>query len=120
MYIINGFSFFKSGGPGTAFYGKAANHWLIGAWRELDILNDVNRRTGLRYTLKAGQTAPTLHDDINTVWNRFTWEVVIVDTRDIEVQDNYYFYGMPMYVLERSANIEQTQGWNNGAFDPVQ
>ncbi|MBX2925170.1 MAG: RagB/SusD family nutrient uptake outer membrane protein [Chitinophagaceae bacterium] len=94
--------------------------WDLRRWRRLDILNTVHRRTGLRYTLKTGQTAPAGHDDINTVWNRFTWEVVTVDTRDIEVQDNYYFYGIPMYVLERSSNIEQTQGWNNGAFDPLQ
>jgi starch-binding outer membrane protein, SusD/RagB family len=94
--------------------------WDLRRWRKLDVLNQVVRRKGLRYTLKNGETGPSGYDDINTVWNRFTYEVVTVDTRDINVQDNYYFYGIPMGVLVTSKNIEQNQGWNDGTFDPLQ
>lgn len=94
--------------------------WDLRRWRKLDMLNSMQRRKGLRYTLKTGEAGPTGHDDINVVWNRFTYEVVTVDTRDIDVKDNYYFYGIPLSVLNRSNNFDQTQGWNDGTFDPLQ
>ncbi len=62
------------------FAFESKRWWDLRRWRRFDVLNDVQRRTGLRYTLKTGQTGPILHDDINMVWNRFTWEVVTVDT----------------------------------------
>ncbi len=94
--------------------------WDLRRWRRFDILNNVERRKGLKYTLKTGETGPSAKEDINDVWNRFTWEIVTVDTRNIDVKSNYYFYAMPRGVLERSTNIEQTQGWDDGTFDPLQ
>ena len=36
----------------------------------------------------------------------------------IDFKDNYYFYALPIKHLEANSKLEQTQGWDNGSFDP--
>ena len=51
----------------------------------------------------------------------FRDSTVVVDTKfDINFKDNYYFYDIPRYHLEKNPNLEQTQGWAEGTFDPLQ
>jgi hypothetical protein len=38
----------------------------------------------------------------------------------INIPDSYYFYALPNWFNQNSFTIEQTQGWINGTFDPLQ
>lgn len=38
----------------------------------------------------------------------------------IDFKDNYYFYGIPMKHLETNSKLEQTQGWDDGSFNPYE
>jgi hypothetical protein len=40
--------------------------------------------------------------------------------RIINFRDNYYFYAIPTSHLERNSKLEQTKGWENGTFDPLE
>jgi hypothetical protein len=41
-------------------------------------------------------------------------------THVINFRDNYYFYAIPNSHLERNSKLEQTQGWENGTFNPLE
>lgn len=36
-----------------------------------------------------------------------------------DVSDNHYFFALPRRHLEQNPKLEQTQGWNDGTFDPL-
>ncbi len=38
----------------------------------------------------------------------------------IDFKDNYYFYALPLKHLETNSKLEQTQGWDNGTFNPYE
>lgn len=38
----------------------------------------------------------------------------------IDFKDNYYFYGIPLKHLETNSKLEQTQGWDEGTFNPYE
>jgi starch-binding outer membrane protein, SusD/RagB family len=38
----------------------------------------------------------------------------------ISIPSNYYFYALPNFFSQNTFVIEQTQGWINGTFDPLQ
>lgn len=38
----------------------------------------------------------------------------------INIPSNYYFYAMPNFFSQNSFTIQQTAGWINGTFDPLQ
>lgn len=38
----------------------------------------------------------------------------------INFKDNYYFYGIPLKHLETNSKLEQTQGWDEGTFNPYE
>lgn len=38
----------------------------------------------------------------------------------IDFKDNYYFYAIPEKHLQTNSNLEQTQGWDDGSFDPYE
>lgn len=38
----------------------------------------------------------------------------------IDFKDNYYFYALPEKHLQTNSNLEQTQGWDNGQFNPYE
>ncbi len=90
--------------------------------RKFDHLNTLGKRHGLKWNLNDGAVAPTGKDDITNsdVYNRFTVEVVETDSESINIPDSYYFFAIPKTHLERNSNLEQTQGWDNGTFDPLQ
>lgn len=89
--------------------------------RKLNILSDdVNRRRGLSIVLKPGEEAPTGMEDINVIYPRFNVSVITVDTDDITLGEGYYFHGIPKKYLDRDPKLKQTQGWDNGDFDPLQ
>lgn len=53
-------------------------------------------------------------------FNWFKTRIVPLDDKyQWNVQDNAYFYALPKKHLERNPLLEQTQGWNDGTFDPL-
>jgi starch-binding outer membrane protein, SusD/RagB family len=38
----------------------------------------------------------------------------------INIPSNYYFYALPNFFSQNTFTIQQTQGWINGTFDPLQ
>lgn len=38
----------------------------------------------------------------------------------INIPSNYYFYALPNFFSQNSFVIQQTVGWINGTFDPLQ
>ena len=60
--------------------------------------------------------------DVNTDYTSyFRDSVVILDQKfDINFLDNYYFYAIPTKHLETNSKLEQTQGWDNGTFNPLE
>ena len=45
---------------------------------------------------------------------------VDADGDAINYLDNYYFYDIPQDDLNKNPNLEQTNGWPGGSFDPLQ
>jgi hypothetical protein len=41
-------------------------------------------------------------------------------TNVIGFKDNYYFCAIPTTYPERNSRMEQTQGWDNGTFNPLE
>lgn len=103
-----------------AFENKRWND--LRRWRRFDILNDQVTRKGLKYSLNTGETAPKGYDNIDDVWDRFSWNVVSVEASAGEVfnlKDEYYFFGIPENYTSKDVNLEQTIGWDGGTFDPL-
>jgi len=51
----------------------------------------------------------------------FKDSTIVLDKKfDIDFKSNYYFYAIPNKHLEKNSNLKQTQGWDNGTFDPYQ
>lgn len=50
----------------------------------------------------------------------FKDSLVILDkTFTIDFKDNYYFYAIPNKYLETNSNLQQTDGWSGGSFNPL-
>ena len=88
-------------------------------WKMFGYLRSLPQRHGLGVLLKQGQTDVLPMDDINTVWNKFTNTVIKTDVKDIDIKDQYYFYGIPKSRLDRNAKLLQNNNWG-GTFDPLQ
>ncbi|MCY4780011.1 RagB/SusD family nutrient uptake outer membrane protein [Sphingobacterium sp. UT-1RO-CII-1] len=58
--------------------------------------------------------------DINTDYFKyFVDEKIALDQKfDINFRENYYFYAIPNQHIESNSKLEQTQGWDNGTFNP--
>jgi hypothetical protein len=51
----------------------------------------------------------------------FTATVDVLDTqKPISYPSNYYFYAIPATNILRNPGLLQTQGWNNGTFNPLE
>ena len=50
----------------------------------------------------------------------FTAVVGNLDTQPINYLDKYYFYAIPNTHLSRNPNLQNTNGWVGGTFDPLQ
>ena len=95
-------------------------------------------RTNLNISVKAPYTTTILNNFIpgsNTVrvrdtinidgpsyTNFFTVAVANIDAASspINFKPEYYYYAIPTTHLGRNPKLVQTQGWTNGAFDPLQ
>jgi hypothetical protein len=84
------------------------------------------RRHGILPTLKTGKNFNDLNkESVETIeaayFDFFDDLPELVDkTNDIDFKDNYYFYAIPISHLERNSKLEQTKGWENGTFDPLE
>lgn len=86
--------------------------------KQFTYLRGLPQRHGLAIVLKPGQPDVKPLDDINIVWNRFSYKVVPTDRQDIAVKDEYYIYGIPKEVLDRNPKLEQNNNWG-GNFNPL-
>ncbi len=100
-----------------AFEGKRWDD--LRRWKKFDYLRSLPQRHGLGIVLKTGQSDVNPKDDINLVWNKFTYTVIPTDRQDIAVSDQYYIYGIPKSRLDRNPKLVQNNNWG-GAFDPLQ
>lgn len=104
-----------------AFEGK--RYWDLRRRRLFASELNGTRRHGLKPVLKITQK------EFDNIKDRFVLEadystyfrdsVVLLDEKyDISFPDNYYFYAIPHSHIERNSNLEQTQGWDGGKFNP--
>ncbi|MEN7547992.1 RagB/SusD family nutrient uptake outer membrane protein [Rapidithrix thailandica] len=104
-----------------AFEGK--RWWDLRRWRRFDVLNNLGRRHALFFQLKSNAVKPSGWDDLNAVGSLFDFIYTDVEQAAGEafnLQEEYYFYGIPKKHLDVNSNLEQTQGWDGGTFDPLQ
>lgn len=74
----------------------------------------------LGIVIKPGLTDVKPMDDINLVWNKFTYKVINCEAlTGIQVKDDYYYVGIPKAVSDRNAKLLQNNNWG-GTFDPLQ
>lgn len=83
------------------------------------VLNNMSRH-GLRVTLKAGRTGPDGLNNVDDFINDFTVERISVQAIPFNIKPEYYFFAIPQVHLEQNPNLEQTNGWPGGTFDPLQ
>lgn len=91
-----------------AYEGK--RFWDLRRMRWLDRLTGT-RRHGLNST-------PLNKNDLS---KGFSLTKVVVDTKQaMSLPDNYYFLPISKTELEKNPNLKQTNGWDEGGFDPLQ
>lgn len=95
----------------------------------MPLLNGLKRRTGVIIALK--KNAPNYTDyiastrnstDLTTLYNTsFDITFKQLDTNyDLNWQALYNFFGIPPATIVNDPNIKQTNGWDQGGFDPLQ
>ena len=94
--------------------------WDLRRLRRFDVLNNMQYHHGLYITLKDGFPVPLAKEDITTIYNQFSYEIRVIDPQKINCLDQYYFFAIPGGIIAQNSKLEQTQGWNNGTFDPLQ
>lgn len=105
---------------------EAKRFWDLRRWRLFETELNGTKRTGLKITLKPGITkemvmALTPAELQATYDQYFQHQVVILDTQfPINWKPEYYFFAIPTQHLQLNSNLEQTQGWAGGTFDPLQ
>jgi hypothetical protein len=103
-----------------AMEGK--RYWDMRRWRKLSELNGT-RRHGRLPKLKDGVSPEDLEqaDMENNYGDYFEDEVDEADkTNVINFPENYYFYPIHNDHLNRNSNLKQTQGWDDGTFNPLE
>lgn len=60
--------------------------------------------------------------DLNKDYGKFFRDSIIELDKifTIDFKDNYYFYAIPTKHLETNSKLEQTQGWDEGTFNPYE
>lgn len=113
-----------------AFEGK--RYWDLRRRRLYEELLNGTRRHGLTIELIVpveewenlvnSMSAQDLITHLNEHYtDYFAHQVKEIDTQfDINWQENYYFYAIPLEHLQLNSNLEQTAGWPGGTFDPLQ
>ncbi|HLR32531.1 MAG TPA: RagB/SusD family nutrient uptake outer membrane protein, partial [Fodinibius sp.] len=90
-------------------------------------LNGTSRH-GLRINLKPEVSADDFRAARDTISldrayeDYFEGELLTLDQDQLinYPQPKYNFFAIPPEILQRSPEVEQTQGWDNGTFDPLQ
>lgn len=105
-----------------AFEGK--RYWDLRRRRLFASELNGKRRHGLLPVLKIDKGEfESICDQIDPDAQYTTYfkdSVVILDEKfEINYPDNYYFYAIPTSHIETNSNIQQTQGWDNGTFNPL-
>jgi len=113
-----------------AYEGK--RFWDLRRWRAFESTLNGSRRHGHTITLKISttqwnslrnsMTPQQLYDLLQTNYtDYFAHSVKLLDTQfDINWKPEYYFFAIPTSTLELNSNLQQTNGWTNGTFDPLQ
>jgi hypothetical protein len=93
------------------------------------LLNGLKRRVGIIVTLKKDPANYTDYiaatrnsTDLATLYTTsFDITTKQLDTNyDLAWKDNYNFFGVPPATITNNPSILQTNGWDNGGFDPLQ
>ena len=103
-----------------AFEGKRWDD--LRRWRKFDYLNSLVVHHGLRILIDDVTQSPDGLDNVDDYANIFTYYEFDVEKtvgESFNLQDNYYFWGIPKVHLDQNSNLQQTQGWDNGSFDPL-
>lgn len=113
-----------------AYEGK--RFWDLRRWRAFESTLNGTRRHGETITLKvstsdwnnlvSSMSPQQLYDLLqNNYTTYFDQSIKLLDTQfDINWKPEYYFFAIPTGTLELNSNLEQTKGWTNGTFDPLQ
>jgi len=104
-----------------AFEGKRFED--LRRWRRFDYLNNLKVRHGLRILIDDVNDGPDGKDNVDDFADKFTYRVYDLETlqgEQFNLKDEYYFYAIPQVHLSQNSNLEQTQGWDGGTFDPLQ
>ncbi len=65
--------------------------------------------------------SPKGKDNIDEFADKFRYSVFDVENipgEKFNLKNEYYFYAIPQVHLSQNPNLEQTQGWEGGTFDP--
>jgi hypothetical protein len=105
-----------------AYEGK--RYWDLRRNMLFESLLNGTRRRGVRITLKIPATQwIALRDTVNldTRYHEFfATSIVNLDTQQaINWRENYYFFGIPKAHIDLNKNLQQTNGWAGGTFDPL-
>lgn len=110
-----------------AFEGK--RYWDMRRWKLFESVLNGKRRIGTTYTFKPSATIAnhasflTQRDAMSldsAYVNNLTLAVKVIDTYDVNWRPEYYFFGLPQATLDNNPKLQQTNGWTNGSFDPLQ
>ncbi len=83
--------------------------WDLRRWRQLDQLNGKRRHALVPYPV-----------DENDIQKGFVYKLENSDIeQDLSYPENYYFLPISRTEINNNPNLEQTAGWENGAFDPL-
>ena len=110
-----------------AFEGK--RYWDMRRYKLFETELNGKRRTGTAYTFQPSEGIPT-HDAFLQVRDNITLDSAYknnlvlkskqMDTYDINWRPEYYFFALPQVTLDNNTALQQTAGWPNGTFDPLQ
>jgi len=105
-----------------AFEGK--RYWDLRRRRLFEKELNGKERHGVLPKLLVSQsefdTVVDTADFNNNYATYFKDSVVVLDKKfKIDFKNNYYFYAIPNDHLESNSKLEQTKGWNNGTFNPL-
>jgi hypothetical protein len=107
-----------------AFEGK--RFWDLRRWKLFESKLNGKKRNGVIINLKT--TAPadfaTQRETISldaAYTDYFQIVPKVLDTRySINWKPEYYFFALPQQAIDNNPQLQQTKGWNSGAFDPLQ
>jgi hypothetical protein len=107
------------------FAFEAKRFWDLRRRRLFESTLNGKRRTGLKTTLKSGVTKSQVSAlspaQLDANYDQyFNQQVITLDTQfPINWKPEYYFFAIPTSILQLNSNLEQTQGWSGGTFDPL-